>query len=151
MIIGQPVTFLFLICNKFVYISMLSYFMYSHYCKPTYILLLLYKQLSCHERWRKNWNKCQHQKTDPCLSWQELHCPCMDMNKWWTYLYKGHPKHRYIEDTVSDESSQVQSQEVKVETYNTENKTKCNCFVSFFMIRWGIMFLPKLYSLYSAN
>lgn len=38
------------------------------------------------------------------------------------YLYKRHPKQRYIEDAVSNESSQVQSQEVKVETYNTERR-----------------------------
>lgn len=42
-----------------------------------------------------------------------------------SYLYIGDPKQPNIEDTVSDESSQIQSQKVKVETYNTE-KTKGN-------------------------
>lgn len=39
-----------------------------------------------------------------------------------SYLYIWDPEQTYVEDTVSDEASQVESQEVKVETYNTENK-----------------------------
>ncbi len=39
-----------------------------------------------------------------------------------SYLYRGHPEKSDIEDTVSDEARQVESQEVEVETYNTENK-----------------------------
>lgn len=36
------------------------------------------------------------------------------------YLYVGDPKHPNVEDTVCDESSQVQSHKVEVETYNTD-------------------------------
>jgi len=38
------------------------------------------------------------------------------------YLYIRHPEQSYIEDTVGDEAHEVESQEVKVKTYNTENK-----------------------------
>lgn len=53
---------------------------------------------------------------------QSMYKHVQKLDKGWCYLYIGHPKQCYIEDTVRDESSQVQSQEVKVETYNTENK-----------------------------
>lgn len=36
------------------------------------------------------------------------------------YLYVGHPEHADVEDAVRDESGQVQSQEVQVQTYNTD-------------------------------
>lgn len=36
------------------------------------------------------------------------------------YLDGRHPEQGYVEDAVSNESAQVESQEVKVETYNTE-------------------------------
>ncbi len=47
---------------------------------------------------------------------------CFDSNVLKSYLNMRHPEKSYIEDTVSNEASQVESKEVKVETYNTENK-----------------------------
>lgn len=40
------------------------------------------------------------------------------------YLYSRHPEQADVEDAVGDEAGQVESQEVEVETYNTEN-TQC--------------------------
>lgn len=40
----------------------------------------------------------------------------------WGYLYIRYPEQSYVEDAVSNETRQVESQEVKVETYNTEDK-----------------------------
>lgn len=36
------------------------------------------------------------------------------------HLYVGDPKHPNVEDTVRDESSQIKSHEVEVETYNAD-------------------------------
>lgn len=43
----------------------------------------------------------------------------------WSYLYRRYPEQSYIEDAVSNETRQVESQEVKVQTYNTEDKHVC--------------------------
>lgn len=47
----------------------------------------------------------------------------------WSYLDVRDPEQANVEDTISYESCQVQRQEVKVETYNTEHK-KCKVRVT---------------------
>lgn len=47
---------------------------------------------------------------------------CINSEVLLSYLHIRHPEQPYIEDAVSSEACQVESQEVKVETYNAENK-----------------------------
>ncbi len=50
-----------------------------------------------------------------------------------THLYIRHPEQANVEHTVSEESSQVESEEIKTEAYHTASNKTHRLFISFFI------------------
>ncbi len=50
-----------------------------------------------------------------------------------THLYIRHPEQANVEHTVSEESSEVESEEIKTEPYHTASNKTHTLFISFFI------------------